>query len=166
MMSLKRQAIAKTFSSMTAQRRKQHGMRATATYKSWVDMRQRCTNPNNSAYQNYGGRGIVVCEPWSDFRNFFADMGVKPEGLTLERIRVNEDYTPGNCTWATHAVQARNKRINVLNKSGIEGVWWDEQKRRYVVKMNVAERVRHFGTYRDFFEACCARRAAENIYRN
>ena len=162
----KTQTTAPIFFRLIVQRKKQHGMRHTATYHSWADMRQRCTNPKNSAYGNYGARGIAVYEPWADFRNFYADIGVKPDGLTLERLRVNEGYKPDNCIWATYETQARNKRINVLNKSGIEGVWWDEKKSRYVVKLNVADRVRHFGTYMDFFEACCARRSAENIYRN
>lgn len=80
------------------------------TYMAWRDMLQRCRNPKNPSFHNYGGRGITVCERWSDFSNFLSDMGEAPEGLTLDRSRVNEGYSKGNCTWSSWDVQALNKR--------------------------------------------------------
>jgi hypothetical protein len=71
-------------------------------------MVQRCTRPDHPAWPRYGGRGITVCERWLDFRNFLADMGEKPRGLTLERLDNDEGYSPGNCAWATPAEQSRN----------------------------------------------------------
>ncbi len=73
-------------------------------------MKDRCLNPNDKNYKNYGGRGITVCERWMDFTNFLADMGEKPEGLTLDRINNDGNYEPGNCRWATWKEQRRNQR--------------------------------------------------------
>lgn len=129
-------------------------------------MIQRCTNPNCTGYENWGGRGIKVHEPWKDFRNFLADMGVKPEGATLDRKDVNGNYEPGNCRYASYQEQATNKRRNCLNLSGIEGVWYDNQKQRWIVKIGLHNRTKHIGTYEDFFDACCARLSAVNFFRN
>lgn len=70
------------------------------TYNSWHMMKQRCTNPNHGAYKWYGERGIQIWTQWNTFKNFLADMGVRPEGHTLSRIDHDKDYCPGNCEWA------------------------------------------------------------------
>lgn len=141
-------------------------MRKTPTYKSWADMLQRCNNPKTVGYKNYGGRGIKVHPRWFDFREFLSDMGLKPEGFSLDRIDVNGNYEPGNCRYVPFAIQAINKRVSVVNKSRIEGVWWDEKKNRWIVKICVNGTNTHVGTYSDFFEACCARISAVNFFRN
>ncbi|MFT4064360.1 hypothetical protein [Paraburkholderia sp.] len=89
-------------------------MTRTPTYNVWMCMNQRCRNPKNTAYPDYGGRGITVCERWLDFANFLEDMGVKPPGLTLERLRGEEGYSKENCVWATRTAQNRNRRNNVV----------------------------------------------------
>jgi hypothetical protein len=89
---------------------RQHHMSNTPEHNAWCDMRKRCTDTGHHAYHLYGGRGITFCERWNKFENFYADMGPRPEGLTLDRIRVNENYEPGNCRWATRQVQAQNRR--------------------------------------------------------
>ena len=74
-------------------------------------MKQRCTNPNYTHYEYYGGRGIKVCQRWLDsFENFLADMGIRPEDTTLDRIDSDKDYTVDNCSWASSEEQADNKR--------------------------------------------------------
>jgi hypothetical protein len=91
-----------------------HGYRIkgshSSTYVSWYGMIQRCTNSNHIQWKNYGGRGIKVCNLWRKFENFLADMGERPEGLTLDRIDNEGNYEPNNCKWSTYKQQANNRR--------------------------------------------------------
>lgn len=91
-----------------------HGASKTSTYWIWRSMRQRCENKNRKDFVNYGGRGIRVCEQWQTFEGFVADMGTRPDGMTLERVEQSGNYEPGNCKWATPKEQARNRRSSVL----------------------------------------------------
>lgn len=88
-----------------------HGMEGSPTYSSWSAMWTRCTNARVASFAYCGARGISVCERWRDFACFLADMGVRPSlAHSLDRIDVNGNYEPGNCRWATHEEQQRNKR--------------------------------------------------------
>jgi hypothetical protein len=81
-------------------------------------MLDRCRNPRNPAYPNYGGRGITVCKRWLSFVNFYADMwATYRPGLTLDRIDNDGNYEPGNCEWATRAQQIANRRPHKKRKA-------------------------------------------------
>ncbi len=132
----------------------------TPTYHSWVGMIARCTNPKNSHYPSYGGRGIKVHEPWFTFANFLADMGEKPPGTSLERINNDGDYYPNNCQWATLKRQSRNKRNNKLltwqGKTQTVAAWAEEL---HISQSTISYRVNH--GYSD--EECLIGRSPDSL---
>jgi hypothetical protein len=100
------------------------------TYSSWSCMRGRCEDAKHIEYHRYGARGIKVCERWSMFENFLADMGDRPEGCSIDRIDPDGNYCPENCRWADAKTQARNRRNSVLLTIGgvtMTAVAWSEQ---------------------------------------
>ena len=115
-----------------------YGVAKSPTYKCWDNMIQRCTNVNNPAYKNYGGRGIEVCEDWRDFSNFYRDMGDVPSGLSLDRADNNLGYSADNCKWSDRREQNSNRRNptapNKGNTSGIKGIGWHKQLGKWRVR--------------------------------
>jgi hypothetical protein len=87
-----------------------HGMHSTPTHRTWTAMKSRCSNPRDSNYPNYGGRGIGYCKEWETFVAFLRDMGERPKGMSLDRVDNNKGYAKDNCRWATPVEQTRNRR--------------------------------------------------------
>ena len=97
--------------------RKRHGMHNTRPYRIWDGMIQRCQNEKAANYNDYGGRGITVCDAWHKFENFWEDMrDTYQDRLTLDRKNNDGNYEKGNCRWATQEQQHNNTRSNVLIK--------------------------------------------------
>lgn len=99
--------------AVSSAKARKHGLSDAALYGLWSNMMRRCYDEKNEAFKNYGARGILVCERWHNFANFYADMGERPKGKSLERKNNSEGYSPENCAWVTRQEQARNTRANV-----------------------------------------------------
>ena len=95
-----------------------HGLSSHYLYKTWSRMKQRCYNPKSTRYENWGGRGIRVCDRWlNSFPNFLKDMGDRPEGMSIDRFPDKDgNYEPDNCRWATIEQQNNNRRTCVKKK--------------------------------------------------
>lgn len=88
----------------------------TPTYISWQNMKSRCLYPSTPSYPNYGGRGISFAARWASFVDFLADMGIRPEGTTLDRIDNDGNCGPDNCRWATYAEQVAGHRRDAAGR--------------------------------------------------
>lgn len=107
-----------------------HGFYGTPEYYSWNAMKNRCLNPRNQGFRNYGGRGIKVCKRWFRFEEFLKDMGRKPSSRhSIERIKNSGHYCPSNCKWGTKVEQGNNRRTNhklLLNGRILNASQWAE----------------------------------------
>lgn len=125
-----------------------HSGSGTKLYKVFLQMNQRCYNPNDSAYKNYGGRGIITCPEWKGGENFinfqkWALSNGYEEGLTLERVNVNRNYQPDNCKWATRIEQANNKRNNAfLEINGVTKTFAQWSKEYNLTRSLIRDRIR------------------------
>lgn len=138
----------------------------TAEYRAWHSMISRCCNPNAENFQNYGGRGIIVCNRWLEsFNNFYADMGDRPSpSHSLDRIDNNKGYYKDNCRWATCGVQQLNKRISSNNTSGITGVCYAKDVSKFFAYIGVNKKIIRLGYFESFDAAVSSRKEAEEIY--
>ena len=93
---------------------KPNNIRKTRIYRIWTKMNCRCYNSNSQYFKNYGGRGIIICDKWKDFENFYdwAMNNGYQDDLTIDRIDVNGNYEPSNCRWITRKAQNNNKTNN------------------------------------------------------
>lgn len=134
-----------------------HGLTNHELSSTWYGMMARCYNKKNNHFEDYGGRGIKVCEKWKDISNFIEDMyPTYKEGLTLDRKNPNGNYEPSNCRWANQTTQNRNTRIlQKNNTSGFRGVSYlkNNKYRAYIV---VDYKQIHLGLFNDKIDAAKA----------
>jgi len=141
---------------------KTHGQSNTKVYWVWANMKARCFYGKHIEFENYGGRGIIVCDRWLDFGNFISDMGPRPKGkYTIERIDNNGNYEPKNCIWLLQSINNQNKRIYKNNTTGCKGVYWDKFRKKYVATIN---RI-YLGIFENLQDAIDIRKAAEIKYQ-
>lgn len=99
-------------------------MTESVEYETWCRIKYRCYNKKSKDYNDYGGRGIEMCDEWKNsFENFYKDMGKRPsKNHSIERLDVNKGYSSDNCLWITNDKQARNKTKLSTNTTGVTGV--------------------------------------------
>ena len=128
------------------------GGNETQEHYIWRSMLSRCNLLTCKDYENYGGRGITVCERWQKFENFYADMGERPsKDHSIDRIDVNGNYEPGNCRWATRTEQQRNKTTTRKYKnieSGFSGTLVECANYLNISKELAHWRFKMWGTFR------------------
>lgn len=136
-------------------RSSKHNLCSHRLYNTWISMKNRCLNINDTAYKYYGGLGVTICSKWLSIENFINDMyPTYQEGLTLDRINPNGNYEPSNCRWVTMQIQSINKKaIMNTNTSGYRGVSWNKKNKKWVVKISVNTKRIYLGSFEDKIEA-------------
>ena len=126
-------------------------------------MKLRCYNSNHNAYQNYGGRGITVCDAWKNSSKAFFEWALAngyEEHLTLDRINNDGNYEPSNCRWITPREQAYNRRTK--SNTNVVGVSYHKNAQRYEAYIRIDGKLRHLGSSKDLQEAIALRKQAES----
>lgn len=132
-------------------KQRRHGMRYSPEYSSWQAMKWRCLDPNNADYPRWGGRGIGVCQEWVDsFEAFYAHLGPRPKGTTLDRIDGSRGYEPGNVRWATPKQQARNRKDFVIIKTPLGVMPLID----YAAKIGISDGAAHLRLKRGTLDGC------------
>lgn len=142
-----------------------HGMYKTKQYKVWAAIIQRCKNENHKEWQNYGGRGISICDKWLTFEGFWEDMKENySEGLELDRINVNGNYDKQNCRWTTESENAYNQRKLKNNTSGKTGVCFHKHTQKWHARIDFQGETKNLGLFSTLESAIKAREEAELLY--
>jgi len=147
------------YQTITGLPRQNHGMSETPTWQSWKSMLHRCLNPTEREKLYYGN--IEVCKEWILFENFFADMGERPEGTSLDRIDPNLGYFPENCRWADRTIQSYNRKTSSKNTSGVTGVYWSKAMNKWCAYINKYNKRVYTGYFEDFDKAAEVRKEKE-----
>jgi hypothetical protein len=125
------------------------------SYNSWSGMLARCFDTKRPNYKDYGGKGITVCEQWFHFKNFVLDMGIKPQGKSLDRIDNSKGYELANCRWADRKTQNSNKGTYRTSKTGMSGVRIRGTK--FQVRVIVDGKRTSIGQFESLEKACLAK---------
>lgn len=125
-----------------------HGMHDTRLYREWAGIIQRCTNPNSTSWDRYGGKGISVCDEWKRFEPFaeWALANGYSDDLTIDRINGTGNYEPGNCRWATYYEQSNNQSTTLFltyNGETLPLSYW--AKRTNIKKRTLYDRIYRYG---------------------
>jgi hypothetical protein len=140
-----RKGDTKSCGCLNLERLTTHGMSDTPTYTVWESMKRRCDDPNHPSYVTYSKVGYDPA--WKHFENFLEDMGVRPEGLSLDRIDNNKGYSKSNCRWATKTVQAHNKTVEHSTEfTGVHHYKANGKYQAYVAKDGVMYHLGYFDT--------------------
>lgn len=138
---------------------KKHGLSGSRQYDIWSNMLYRCNNHKYTHYENYGGRGISVCEEWKSFENFWRDM---QEGyfdnLEIDRIDVNGNYCKENCRWVDSTIQNLNRRTFSNNTTGYTGVYFSKEQNKYFTVLTFYGKKQFFGYFETIEEAVFIRK--------
>ena len=134
---------------------KTHGLKNTRLYTIWGNIKARILNPKNERYNDYGGRGITICEEWLDIHNFYnwAIQNGYSDELSIDRIDNDGNYEPSNCRWTTQTIQCRNTRIQKNNISGYKGVSYNKRQGDYRAQIRVNLKSIHLGYFKTAIEA-------------
>lgn len=149
-----------------------HGKSKERIHKEWRGILHRCKNPSASHYENYGGRGIEVCEKWKGENGFinFYDWAMEngySDDLTLDRIDNDKGYSPDNCRWVTHMENCHNRGVRKDSVTGCAGVNPRENKNGTVVYrayITTNYKRTYLGKFDTLEEAVSARKEAEAKY--
>ena len=137
---------------------KTHGLRSTRLYSIWSDIKRRTLNPKYKNYNDYGGRGITICDEWLDVQNFYnwaMSNGYSGE-LSIDRIDNAGNYCPENCRWTTRTIQSRNTRIPKNNTSGYKGVSYHKRDEKYRAYLHIKPKRIDLGSFLTAVEGAIA----------
>ena len=145
----------------TSESNKTHGLGYTRLYNIWANMKDRVFNTKNKQYNDYGGRGITICDEWKNDFMSFHDWAItngyeEDKGLSIDRIDNDENYCPENCRWTTSIIQNRNKRISKNNTSGYKGVCYPKGNNKYLAQIYVNNKNIHLGYFQTAVEGAVA----------
>lgn len=145
-----------------------HGLTKTRTYNTWASMLQRCYNPKNKSFHNYGGRGIKVCDSWQNsFEQFYADVGERPTSLhSLDRIDNNGNYEPNNVKWSlpyeqanntrrNHILEYQDKKLSMSQAARMIGISYSKLKKRIYKGRTLQDIVNEFSTTAQAHKIAC-----------